>query len=128
MSHARRRTPPARADRRLEPTEAKAMLVRKAGTLEGAYYSVGLEVPPRRHSTFSMRYTTVPSARFGFWLLRLRMQRKRVGMAGEVVLFSANGRHSVSLGGYVRRAAGVLEPFPGDYHRGALQTQRQAGR
>lgn len=103
--------------------KAKFLLRTKAGTLKGAYYAVGVEVPPRRGSVFSMRYTTTPGVqnfRSAFVLLRRKMARKRVGMIGEVILASADGQHTVSLGGVIRRAAGVLEPVPGDINRRPL--------
>lgn len=89
-----------------------------------AYYSVGVEVPPRRGASFSMRYTTVPSIKAGWRLLQSKMARKKVGMIGELVLFSMSGGHSVGLGGFIRRKGGVLEEFPGDPERGALYRER----
>lgn len=104
--------------------KAKHMIETKAGTLEGAYYSVGVEVPPRNGSVFSMRYTTVPSARAGWVILRQKMARKKVGMIGELIFASADGRHTVSLGGYIRRASGMMEKVPGDINRRALSHEQ----
>lgn len=109
----------------LNPAEARKALSRKPGTLDGLYYAVGVEVPPRHGSVFAMRYTTVPSARAGTRLLRQKLQRKRVGMVGEVILANSNGE-TVSLGGYIRRANARLEAFDGDINRGALIRQRAA--
>lgn len=107
----------------LNPTEARRALSRKRGGLGGIYYAVGVEVPPRHGCVFSMRYTVVPNARAGATLLREKLQRKRVGMVGEVILANKIGE-SVSLGGYIRRANKRLEAFVGDINRGALIRQR----
>jgi hypothetical protein len=104
-------------------SKAKFLLRAKSGTLAGAYYAAGVEVPPRRGATFSMRYTTTPgvqNCRSAFAFLRRRMAGKRVGMIGEVILASGDGRHTVSLGGYIRRPGGVLDPVPGDVNRRPL--------
>lgn len=104
----------------LTPTEAKRALKKKAGTLEGAYYAIGVEVPPRQGISFSMRYTPVPSVRAGAQLLCARVYRKKVGMIGELVIAIPHSTHSVSLGGYIRRPGGCLESFVGDANRRAL--------
>jgi hypothetical protein len=104
--------------------KAQYMIRTKAGTLAGAYYTVGVEVPPRHGSVFSMRYTTVPSATAGWALLRQKMGRKRVGMIGEVIYVSGDSLHTVSLGGYIRRHGGVLERVPGDINRRALSHEQ----
>lgn len=105
---------------RLTADKARFLIRTKAGTLKGAYYSVGVEVPARNGSTFSMRYTTVPSARAGWSLLRRKMARKKAGMIGELILASGDSEHTVSLGGFVRRGRGALEAVPGDINRRAL--------
>lgn len=107
----------------LNPTTARRALSRKPGSLDGIYYAVGVEVPPRHGSVFSMRYTTVPNARVGATLLRRKLQRKRVGMVGEVILANSEGE-SVSLGGFIRRSNRTLEAFDGDINRGALIRRR----
>jgi hypothetical protein len=106
----------------MSPSKAKYMLAAKArlGTTKRAYYSVGVQVPPRHGSVFSMRYTTVPSARAGWALLRQKMARKKVGMVGELALFNEDATATVSLGGYIRRSGGVLERFAGDGNRRAI--------
>lgn len=109
----------------LNPTEARKALSRKRGGLDGVYYAAGVEVPPRHGSVFSMRYTTVSSARAGAKLLRQKLQKKRVGMVGEVIVANQAG-DSVSLGGYIRRANSQLEAFVGDIKRGALIRRRTA--
>lgn len=109
----------------MTPTTARRALKRKAKTLKGAYYAIGLEVPPRRGASFSMRYTTVPSARAGQKLLRERLANKRKGMVGELILAIPHTSHSVSLGGYIHRGKGVLEPFDGDTNRGAIIRDRE---
>jgi hypothetical protein len=106
------------------PTAARRALKRKAGTLEGVYYAIGVQVPPRHGSEFSMRYTTVASARAGWQLLRERMLKKRRGMVGELILAIAHRSHTVSLGGYIRRGPGELERFAGDVNRGAVMRFR----
>jgi hypothetical protein len=89
----------------LTPTQARAKLGRKAGKNIGTpHYSVGIEVPARRGSVFSMRYTTVSSARAGSKFLKKRLLRKRVGMVGELYLISEDGNHRVLL------QSGVREP------------------
>lgn len=95
--------------------------------MEGAYYAVGVEVPPRHGSTFSMRYTSVQSARIGRQILRRKMLKKRVGMIGELVIARAHHTESISLGGFIRRPNGRLEEFDGDINRGSLSAFR-AGR
>jgi hypothetical protein len=108
-------------------TKAKFMMQTKAGTLEGAYYAVGVEVPPWRGSVFSMRYTTTPGVqayRSAFVFLRRKMAGKRVGMIGEVIYASRDGQHTISLGGYIRRSGGVLEKVPGDINRSALSHEQ----
>lgn len=88
----------------ISPTHARQKLATKAGRNIGTpYYAVGIEVPPRRGSSFSMRYTGVSSARAGRTFLRRRLLRKRVGMVGALYLFSEDGRHSVELLTSVRR-------------------------
>lgn len=91
---------------RLDPTGAKGKLRRKAGTLEGLYYAVGVEVPPRQGASFSRRYTTVPSARAGERLLRDKLSRKRVGMTGHLVVAIAHTNHYVELAHGVRLKGG----------------------
>ena len=115
----------------MKAAEAHSALAQKMGRthllgwrIPGAYYSVGVEVPPRRGASFSMRYTTVPSIKAGWRLLQMKMARKRVGMVGELVLFSPDGRFGVGLGGFIRRKGGELEEFPADPKRGALYRQR----
>lgn len=91
----------------LNPTKAKQQLRKKAGTLEGMYYAVGVEVPPRRRSTFSMRYVEVPSALAGVRMLRAKLARKRKGMTGHVIVAIAFEPH------YIEVAAAVRDPNSG---------------
>lgn len=86
-----------------------------------AYWSVGVEVPPRRGSQFSMRYTEVPSARAGWRLLRQKMQNKSVGRVGELFLVSENGHHTISVGGFIRRSGGELFAFDGNSSIGQIR-------
>ena len=113
----------------LNPTKAKQRLKKLAGTLDGMYYAVGIEVPPRRGSVFSMRYVDVPSARAGVRLLREKLARKRKGMTGHLIIAIAHDTHSVELAAGVRdRASGdVFIVYPNTtvgqlrrYYRGEL--------
>lgn len=108
----------------LSPTAARKALRRKAGRDPEMYYAIGVEVPPRQGSVFSIRYTTVPSARQGWKMLRGRMIRKRVGMVGELIIADLNSSHTISLGGFIRRENKRLEEFTGDLNRGALLRAR----
>lgn len=99
-------------------TQARDALKAITGSLDGAYYSVGVEVPPKHGASFSIRYTTVPNLRAGVALLRKKLARKRIGMMGEIIY--SRGTHSVSLGGFIRRSGGALEEFTGDRDRGAV--------
>lgn len=105
----------------MDPTEARRRLKHKAGTDEKAYYSVGLEVPARRGSVFSMRYTGVPNAKAGRKLLLKRLRRKRVGMVGSLFLFSWNSEHKVELMAAVREKGGKVYSVDGNTRVGSVR-------
>lgn len=96
----------ARAHGDLNPTRARAVLKRKTGTLVGMYYAVGVQVPPRRGASFSMRYEHVASAREGVRELRARLSRKRVGMAGHLIAAVEGHDAYVELAAAVREKGG----------------------
>jgi hypothetical protein len=113
----------------LSPTQARRKLATKAGKNIGTpYYSVGLEVPARRGSTFSMRYTQVSSARAGRKFLRNRLLRKRVGMVGSLYLFSEDGRHNVELMAGVREQGNKVYTVDGNTRVGQVRRHYRARR
>lgn len=98
-----------RTRHRIDPTGAKAKLKRKAGTLDGMYYAVGIEVPPRQGATYSLRFTTVPSARAGEKLLREKLAKKKRGMTGTLVVALEHTSHSVELAAAVHAGGGKVD-------------------
>ena len=109
----------------IAPEKARKMLEQRQGSSAGFYYTIGVEVPARRGSTFSMRYTGVPSAREGHKLLRRRMLNKKIGMIGELVLASSNSHSTIVLESIVRRKNNKLEIHEGQlkFRKDLLGTQ-----